>query len=100
MFCSFDKNPMILRIYGQGDVISKDDKRFGEIFALFNEDDAEIVRQIFIVKIDHLLTSCGYGVPHFEYRGEREQLKEWSKRKAKEGTLGPFMGESGKRPLE
>jgi hypothetical protein len=29
--------------------------------------------------------SCGYGVPLYEYVGERSQLTDWAERKGKEG---------------
>ncbi len=92
MYCSFGKNPMIMKLYGRGDVISKGDVKFEEYFALFEEKNLDIVRQIICIDIESVVTSCGYGVPFFDYRGEREQLKTWAEKKAKEGTLDEYMG--------
>ena len=92
MFCSFTKNPLIMKIYGKGEPLLPDDERFPEYFKLFDVENKEIVRQIFLIKIDSVLTSCGYGVPFFDYEGERDQLKSWAIKKAKNGTLGEFMG--------
>ncbi len=93
MFCSFGKIPMILRLYGKGRVISKKDADFEEYFSLFDEENVEIVRQIIVMDIDSVVTSCGYAVPYFDYRGDRTQLKSWSEKKAKDGTLAAYMGD-------
>ena len=50
------------------------------------------MRQIFLIKIDSVLTSCGYGVPFFDYEGERDHLKKWALKKSDDGTLTEFMG--------
>lgn len=44
------------------------------------------------IRITSVMTSCGYGVPFFDYVGEREQLKSWAKKKEKQGTLKEYMG--------
>jgi len=100
MFCSFDRKPLILRLYGEGDVVSKKDGRFGGLISLFKEKEIGIVRQIIVLNIKSVMTSCGYGVPFFEYKGDRNQLRDWSLIKAREGTLDKFMGKTKNRPLE
>lgn len=92
MFCSFTSDPLIMKIYGEGESLRPGNQRFPEYLKLFNIENEEIVRQIFLIKIDSVLTSCGYGVPFFDYKGEREQLKSWAIKKAEAGTLGEFMG--------
>ena len=37
MFCSFDKQPLILRLYGQAVMISTDDPHWDEAMADFND---------------------------------------------------------------
>ena len=49
MICSFDENPLILRLYGQGEVISQDRDRFKELHSLFPDTPGE--RQIILVNI-------------------------------------------------
>jgi len=92
MFCSFSNKPLILRLYGRGEAIQSDDERFKTYLKLFQIEEEKVVRQIFLVKIESVLTSCGYGVPFFDYKGERDQLRDWSVRKAKEGTLDKYLG--------
>jgi len=100
MFCSFDSKPLILRLYGEGEAVSKKDGRFGGLISLFKEKEIGIVRQIIVLNIKSVMTSCGYGVPFFEYKGDRNQLRDWSLIKAREGSLDRFMGKEEKRPLE
>ena len=42
-------------------------------------------RQIVLVHIDRVQTSCGYGTPLFEYRGERPSLDNWARSKGEAG---------------
>ncbi|MBE9536731.1 MAG: pyridoxamine 5'-phosphate oxidase family protein [Proteobacteria bacterium] len=100
MFCSFDKKPLILRLYGEGEAVSPEGERFSELISLFKEKELDIVRQIIVLNIKSVMTSCGYGVPFFEYKGDRNQLRDWSLIKAKEGTLDKYMGKTKNRLLE
>ena len=42
-------------------------------------------RQIVRIDIDLVQTSCGYGVPLFEYMGERDTLHRWAENKGDAG---------------
>jgi hypothetical protein len=93
MFCNMeDGPPVILRLYGRGEVIlrpSSDDEDGSSIDsewrrlikAHFSSDGQGGVlpgsRQIIINHVERVQTSCGYGVPSFEYRGDRETLKKY-----------------------
>ena len=44
------------------------------------------IRQIFRLHIDSAQTSCGYAVPMFEYRGERETYPRWVEKKGDDGV--------------
>ncbi len=35
-------------------------------------------RQLFAVGISLVQTSCGMGVPYFDFRGNREDLNQWA----------------------
>lgn len=75
MFCAFEGRANILRIYGKGEAIAFDDPGFDELLALFPAFDR--ARSIIRVSIDRVTDSCGWGVPFYEFKGEREQLKRW-----------------------
>ena len=85
MFCSFARKPLILRIYGQGRVIFPRDKEWEYLYALFEKLPGE--RQIIVLAIESVQTSCGYGVPLYEFKGERPTLKDWAQKKGETGIV-------------
>lgn len=83
MFAAFEGNPMILRLYGNANVIHKNDSEWNELFSLFNPIPG--ARQLFDLTVDLVQTSCGMAVPFFDYVEEREQLKNWASKKGDAG---------------
>ena len=76
MFCSFEKVPNILRLYGKGKEIKPNDKEWEEVISLFPETPG--TRQIFDITIESTQSSCGMSIPFYEYKGEREDLNDWA----------------------
>lgn len=77
MFCAFEGDPLILRTYGQANVIHPHDAEWEDCYALF--PDFAGARNIFTLDIDLVTTSCGTGVPEMSMvrsRGETE-LEPW-----------------------
>ena len=83
MFCAFDGAPLILRLYGTARAVHQGDAEGEELFGLFNPLPG--ARQIFDVAVDLVQTSCGFGVPFFDYVGERETLSDWAVKKGDAG---------------
>ncbi len=83
MFCSFSNQPLILRLYGQGKVVQKTDEDWELLHKHFDSLTGE--RQIIILNIESAQTSCGYAVPVFELKEERQKLIEWAENKGEEG---------------
>ena len=83
MFCSFENDPLILRLYGSARSIHPADAGWESYFSLFPPIPGG--RQIILVDIDLVHTSCGFGVPYFDYRGERKELEEFAIRKGEKG---------------
>lgn len=83
MFCSFDSEPMILRLYGTAREVQSHDGEWEALYGQFPPSAG--ARQIFDMQVDLVQTSCGFAVPFFEYQGEREMLKEWAEKKGPEG---------------
>lgn len=83
MFCSFDERPMILRLYGAGRVVHPDSSEWNKFTGLFHENIG--ARQIFDIDINLAQTSCGYQVPFYEYKGERDVLDKWAEKKGRKG---------------
>lgn len=83
MFCSFEKAPNILRLYGKGTEIKPIDKGWDEVISLFPETPG--TRQIFDITIETAQTSCGMSIPFYEFKGERNDLNDWASEQGKEG---------------
>lgn len=83
MFCSFTQSSLILRLLGNAKVVHPHDFEWDTLYSLF--DPIPGARQIFDFSVDLVQTSCGFGVPYFTYKGERNQLKEWAQNKGEEG---------------
>ncbi|HTO68510.1 MAG TPA: pyridoxamine 5'-phosphate oxidase family protein [Myxococcota bacterium] len=79
MFCAFDGPPKIVRLHGRGEVLEPGDARFAELRPRF--PDAPGVRAVLVVHVERASDSCGYGVPRYDYQGERTALGEWAARK-------------------
>ena len=84
MFCAFEGKPKILRLYGTAQTIHVDDAAWDDCYALF--DPLPGARQIFDMHVDLVHTSCGFGVPLYDFVGQRDMLNEWAERK--ERTTG------------
>ena len=85
MFCAFEDNPMILRLYGTAEIYHPRDAGWEEFIGLFPPLKGS--RQLFKLHVDLVQTSCGFGVPFFDYAGERPNLPEWAERKGEAGIL-------------
>jgi hypothetical protein len=85
MFCSFSAHPLILRLYGRGRAISSKDQEWDKFYRFFDFLPGE--RQIIVLDIDSAQTSCGYGVPFYEFKEERKTLLQWANKKGKQGIL-------------
>ena len=83
MFCAFDGKPLILRAYGKARVLHQQDKEWDEYSSRFPVSVAS--RQIFVLEINLVQSSCGMSVPYFSYDGDRDNLAKWSEKQGKEG---------------
>jgi hypothetical protein len=72
MFCAFEGPALILRLYGRGSVIQFDDSGYAEAMKLFPE--IQQARNVVIVDVERIADSCGWGVPFYDFKSEREQL--------------------------
>jgi hypothetical protein len=84
MFCSFTDRPLILRLYGTGSVIHPETEQWNSLIDRF--PDLPGKRQLIILKIESVQTSCGYGVPIYDLQTERATLIDWANKKGIEGV--------------
>lgn len=85
MFCAFEGEPVILRLYGEGEVILPKDEEWADLRSLFPET-VPGVRQIFRVLVTRVQTSCGYGVPLMDFVDQRDRLLTWAEEKGEAGV--------------
>jgi hypothetical protein len=85
MWCSFDADPLILRVYGRGRAVRRQDAEWGDLHRHFAPLPGE--RQIIALDIESVQTSCGYAVPMYTYAGERDTLARWAEKKGMPGLL-------------
>ena len=83
MFCSFDAQPLILRLYGHGRTVLPTDADWDGLMACFTPMEGQ--RQIVVLNIESVQTSCGFGVPRFEFQDDRPTLVQWCKTKGPDG---------------
>jgi len=83
MFCAFDGSPNILRLYGNGYTVLPGDEEWQDLAPHFNIQLA--TRQIIVSDVHQVQTSCGFSVPYYDYRGERDHAQKWAENKGAEG---------------
>lgn len=84
MFCAFEGDPLILRLYGQARALHPRDPEWNTLLPLFANFKGS--RQLVDVAIDLVQTSCGMGVPFLDFKSERDQLENWAEKKGAEGV--------------
>jgi hypothetical protein len=90
MFCSFDHDTKILRLYGTGSVVLPGEPRWAELASRFprtaRPGETDVApgneRSIIVVEIDRIADSCGYAVPVMELKAERDVLDRWAQKKS------------------
>ncbi|HET6417044.1 MAG TPA: pyridoxamine 5'-phosphate oxidase family protein [Polyangiales bacterium] len=97
MFCAFEGPPRIVRVHGTGDVIEPEHDEFESLRSHFDEYPG--VRSIIRVRANRISDSCGYGVPLYDYAGERDQLQRWAERKGADG-ISEYQRENNTESLD
>jgi hypothetical protein len=82
MFCAFSSAPNIVRMHGQGKVIESRHGDFLTLKARFGIVPG--LRSFIRVGLTRVSTSCGFGVPLYEFLGNRNQLAAWAEHKGSE----------------
>ncbi|WP_407570028.1 pyridoxamine 5'-phosphate oxidase family protein [Deinococcus altitudinis] len=79
MFCAFQGPPMILRLYGTARMVQPGDAGWAEAAGLFPPLPG--ARQVYVLEIGLVQTSCGMAVPLMDVQAERTALNEHNSRK-------------------
>ena len=97
MFCAFDGPPNILRLYGRGYTVLPGDEQWSSLSGNFAIQMA--TRQIIVADIHKVQTSCGYSVPLYTYKGERDHAQKWAEKKGKDG-LKAYQAEKNRISMD
>ncbi len=82
MFNSFSRNALILRLYGKGRVVRPHHEAYAGLAPHFPVLPG--ARQIILMDVESVQTSCGYAVPEMELKAERPTLIKWTTNKGEE----------------
>ena len=85
MFCSFSDKPLILRLYGQGRPVRHRDADWESLYSHF--EPRQGARQIILLEIESVQTSCGFGVPVYEFQRTRNDLPRFIANQGEDGLL-------------
>lgn len=86
MVCSFSGPPQIMRLYGNGESLGWETAEFEELIARYYDGKTPLgTRKIMRLRFDLVQTSCGFGVPLFDYQGERAAIENWHENKGPNG---------------
>ena len=83
MFCGFEQKPWILRLYGNAIVVRPGDAAWAPLATNFELLPG--TRQIVQLRVESAQTSCGMGVPEYEFQGQRSALIQWAEKKGESG---------------
>jgi hypothetical protein len=97
MFCSFTAAPMILRLFGRGQVILPNTSAWPRFAAHFPNYIG--VRQIIVADITRVQTSCGFAVPRMEFITQRDTLFRWAEAQGEDG-LAAFQCEHNRISID
>lgn len=101
MFCAFEGPPTIMRLYGRGRVSSRGNADYKRLLAarIRRRGAAQGARQIVVLDVDLVQTSCGFGVPLFDFRDGRPTLTRWAEAKGEVG-LDAYRREKNRRSID
>ena len=78
MLCAFAGPPRILRLHGEGTVLTPAEPEYERLLALCSFDEPSVPdarRSIVRVHVTRVADSCGYGVPLMAYEGQRPHAR-------------------------
>jgi hypothetical protein len=97
MFCAFEDQPKIVRLHGRGAVFSPGHPEFVSLRAQFPDHPG--TRAVIRIDVARVSDSCGFGVPFFDYLGDRDALDQWAASKGP-AKLADYQREKNARSID
>jgi hypothetical protein len=82
MFCAFAGRPRILRLHGRGQPLEPGDPGFDALRARFPPLPG--ARAVIRAEVQRIADSCGWGVPLYQFEGQRDQLVRFAEQLGEE----------------
>jgi len=79
MFCAFEGSPLIVRLYGTGEILLPEHPDYSALIGFFPVNAG--TRSIIRLRVSRVSDSCGMSVPYLAFQGNREDLNEWAESK-------------------
>ena len=98
MMCSVTSAPLIFRIYGRGRSAQMHSDEWNRLRPLFGPP-LPGERQLVLAQVESVQTSCGFGVPFFDYTGERDTLIKYAVQKGPEG-MAAYRAQKNLRSID
>jgi hypothetical protein len=84
MFCAFAGGPRIVRFQGTGEALEKGTPAYQSAISDFEELPG--TRSIIRVQVNRISDSCGFSVPLYEHKEDRDVLTKWATQKGESGV--------------
>ncbi|MEM6319210.1 MAG: pyridoxamine 5'-phosphate oxidase family protein [Bacteroidota bacterium] len=97
LFCAFDGPPKLVRLYGKGEVFERGTPEFDRLKNHFPEYAS--ARSIIKVSLTRVSDSCGYTVPLYEFKEDRDTMKKWVAKKD-EDSLKAYRALKNRKSLD
>ncbi len=97
LFCAFEGPPKIVRLHGTGRVVTRTSPEWDAWRARFPGNRG--ARSVIVVDVTRIGDSCGYGVPRYEFAGERDTLARWTDAKD-DGALPAYRREKNAASID
>jgi Pyridoxamine 5'-phosphate oxidase len=97
MFCAFQGPPRILRLRGRATAVEPNDVEWDGYRRMLPQHAH--ARSIIVLEVELIADSCGYGIPRYEFVGERQQLEAWCERKGAEG-IAEYQARNNRQSID
>lgn len=97
MLCAFDGPPKIFRFYGRGTIIEPAEPGFDALLGRFPALPPP--RNLVLVDVERIIDACGYGVPEFAFRRQRDSLGNWIGSKS-DDEMAAYRRANNRRSLD
>jgi hypothetical protein len=90
MFMAFEGAPKIVRLWGKGRAIENDGQEGSEFGCFVKEHGVKTIkgtRSIILVDVEQVGSSCGWSVPFYDFKGYRNTLNDFFKKKDEEDMV-------------